>query len=152
MLSVIALSVIVVASISAHALVLVGPAPGAPEFDAIGGDGDGTVREGTRYTVTFDSRGGSDVESLTGLMEDQTISPPVPPVRDGYDFCGWYRDEGCTREWIFTYTIYKDMTLYAKWEPISDRSDGRLASFDDGGAEISVKILPRGAAGPLSGD
>lgn len=67
------------------------------------------------YTVSFDSRGGSDVPSQT-RMYGELLELPEPPTREGYTFTGWYLDENCTRAWnAETDTVYESMTLYAGW-------------------------------------
>ncbi|MBM6817641.1 InlB B-repeat-containing protein, partial [Olsenella uli] len=38
------------------------------------------------------------------------------PVREGYDFAGWYTDEACTVAYDFAAPVEGDMTLYAKWD------------------------------------
>lgn len=67
------------------------------------------------YTVTFDSQGGSKVDSLT-LRYNSTIPFPEPPVKMGYKFDGWYKEPGCINPWdILLGTVSSDITLYAKW-------------------------------------
>ena len=69
------------------------------------------------YTVTFDSRGGSDVEAQTDLMYGDHVAEPEPPTREGYTFTGWYHDENCTKPFDFGNTIVNaSATLYAGWE------------------------------------
>ncbi|HHT38032.1 MAG TPA: InlB B-repeat-containing protein, partial [Mollicutes bacterium] len=41
------------------------------------------------YTITFDSKGGSEVTSIT-KEADTEITKPVDPTKDGYIFLGWY--------------------------------------------------------------
>ena len=41
------------------------------------------------------------------------------PVRDGYEFLGWYSDEACTIEFDFNAPITNDTDIYAKLEKIS---------------------------------
>ncbi len=67
------------------------------------------------YTVTFDSRGGTDVESQAHEY-GETVDMPDPPTREGYTFDGWYVDESCTAEWDFAEdTVESSITLYAGW-------------------------------------
>ena len=67
-------------------------------------------------TITFDSRGGTDVASQT-QMYDEKLELPQPPTREGYTFTGWYTDHGCTIPWdMETDTIQSDTTLYAGWQ------------------------------------
>ena len=70
------------------------------------------------FTVTFDSKGGTDVASQNA-MYGQTLELPEPPTREGYTFTGWYKDFGCYEPWnVETDTVETDMTLYAGWEKI----------------------------------
>ena len=61
----------------------------------------------TPYTITFDSNGGSPVESIT-LGYGSPITPPANPTREGYTFQGWEPE-------LPTVMPQKDMTLTAKW-------------------------------------
>ncbi len=68
------------------------------------------------YTVTFDSRGGTDVPSQE-LMYGDLVAEPEPPTREGYVFAGWYSDENYRYPWdMETYQVSQSMTLYAAWE------------------------------------
>ena len=68
------------------------------------------------YTVTFDSRGGTDVPSQE-LMYGDLVEEPDPPSREGYTFAGWYSDENFRYQWdMDTYQVSQSMTLYAAWE------------------------------------
>jgi len=70
------------------------------------------------YTITFDSRGGTDVPSQTDVMYGEYVVEPEPPTREGYVFTGWYSDENCRYEWdMDTTQVAQSMTLYAGWEP-----------------------------------
>ena len=71
------------------------------------------------YTVTFDSRGGTDVPSQTDVMYGEFVEEPEAPTREGYVFTGWYADVNCTYLWdMQNYQVEQSMTLYAGWEPI----------------------------------
>ena len=70
------------------------------------------------FTITFDSKGGTDVPTQN-QMYGELLEEPEPPTREGYVFTGWYTDYGCTILWnLEERTIETDMTLYAGWEPI----------------------------------
>ena len=70
------------------------------------------------FTVTFDSRGGTDVVSQN-QMYGELLELPEPPTREGYVFTGWYTDHACCEAWIVeTDTIETDLTLYAGWEKL----------------------------------
>lgn len=67
------------------------------------------------YTVTFDSQGGSAVDSAT-VEYGSTVNKPTDPTRTDYAFVGWYEEAACTNEWDFENdTVTADITLYAKW-------------------------------------
>ena len=69
------------------------------------------------YTVSFDSRGGTDVPAQTDLMYGDHVTEPEPPTREGYTFAGWYFDENCQRPFDFATVIVDGSTsLYARWE------------------------------------
>ena len=71
------------------------------------------------YTVTFDSRGGTDVPAQTDLMYGDLVAEPEPPTREGYIFTGWYADRNCVYLWdMATNQVEQSMTLYAGWEPV----------------------------------
>ena len=68
------------------------------------------------FTITFDSKGGTDVPPQN-QMYGQLLETPEPPTREGYTFTGWYTDYACYEIWEQeTDTVETDMTLYAGWE------------------------------------
>jgi uncharacterized repeat protein (TIGR02543 family) len=65
--------------------------------------------------VTFETNGGSAVESQT-VYRGYPVIKPDNPARNGYDFSGWFVDnETFTIEWNFKTVPEKNITLYAKW-------------------------------------
>ena len=84
--------------------------------------------------VTFDSVGGSDVESQT-LKYNTAVKEPANPYKDGYKFIGWYSNRSCTDKFDFSTAVKEDITLYAGWELIY-----YTVTFDTmGGVELSPK-------------
>ena len=77
---------------------------------------EGYIPEGETYRVSFDSMGGSIVESIKGVAKGETITLPNPPTKEGFVFGGWYRDTSCRVPFTENSKVTKDMTLYAKWE------------------------------------
>ena len=69
-----------------------------------------------QYVVTFNSDGGSVVDSQT-VIEGQTCSKPANPTKKGCAFEGWYTDSGCADESKYDYDtpVTSNITLYAKW-------------------------------------
>ena len=74
-------------------------------------------------TVTFNPNGGT----LTGAAtckekQNECIQRPYEePIREGYNFRGWYTDAACKPEqkWDFDDPIPGNMTLYAGWDILS---------------------------------
>ena len=72
-------------------------------------------------TVYFESNGGSDVETITGVKSGTKITKPEDPEKEGFVFAGWFWEEEFETEFDFdndTIT-WNETTLYAKWEPVS---------------------------------
>ena len=67
------------------------------------------------FTVSFDSLGGTAVESQR-LRYGDAIEMPTTPTREDYTFDGWYYDKNGKRAVDFsTATAERSTTLYAKW-------------------------------------
>lgn len=67
------------------------------------------------YTVTFDSKGGTEVTNQT-VRKNETAIEPENPIKEGYTFLGWYTDEESNIKYDFNTKVEKDITLIAKWE------------------------------------
>ena len=68
------------------------------------------------FTITFDSKGGTDV-APQNQMYGELLEVPEDPTREGYEFTGWYTDYACDVLWLEdSDTIQSDLTLYAGWE------------------------------------
>ena len=70
-----------------------------------------------KYTVTFDSQGGTYVGAIKNIVENTKIaSLPNPPSRNYFTFKGWYtQPDGQGRIFDENTIIYGDMTVYAYW-------------------------------------
>lgn len=71
-------------------------------------------------TVSFNSNGGSEVQSIE-YTAGKEISLPNNPTRDGYTFAGWFFDQNQFSEPILEVSwinreIKEDITVYAKWD------------------------------------
>lgn len=73
------------------------------------------IKEGKTITIIFNSNGGSNVDSITDMAYG-TINKPAAPVKEGYTFAGWYKEEACSNIWDFDKDkADTDIILYAKW-------------------------------------
>ena len=69
-------------------------------------------RELEKYTVTFDSNGGSSVSSQT-VIEGSKAKKPTNPTKKDYDFVKWTLDGN---EYNFDKVVTKNITLVAIWK------------------------------------
>lgn len=75
----------------------------------------------TKYTVTFNSNGGSMVPSQE-VVRGGKIQEPSDPIKEGYTFVNWtYQGE----EWNFIgYSVSEHMILDANWEINTEIKEG----------------------------
>lgn len=67
-------------------------------------------------TLQFDTQGGGEVDTITGIVPGSEVALPAAPVREGYIFDGWYTmAEGGDRILDDTVIVEHSMTLYAHW-------------------------------------
>ncbi|MGG1636088.1 S-layer homology domain-containing protein [Paenibacillus sp. NRS-1760] len=111
-----------------------------------------------KYTVTFNSNGGSSVASIE-VKPDSPIAEPAAPNKEGYIFIGWYKDEALKEQWNFATdrVAEQDITLYAKWESESTNvlvesisltsASGKAAIEVKGGSlKLTAELLPTNAS------
>lgn len=95
--------------------------PNSAKTSFVLGDGDGEIEleavyKQKEYTVSFNSSGGSAVDSQT-VAEGDCASEPADPTREGYVFIGWRLNDN---KYNFEIKIKRDITLTAMWSKISD--------------------------------
>lgn len=94
--------------------------------------------EVTKYTVTFKSDENTVINTVT-VKEGNSVGEPENPVKDGYQFDGWYTDINCTDKYDFNTVVSADLTLYAKWLAKYN------VSFDtDGGSTVESQTVVTG--------
>lgn len=68
------------------------------------------------YTVSFNSDGGNNIPAQTGIKYAGKATKPTDPVKEGYEFAGWYYED---EKWSFIgYSVTENITLVAKWNKI----------------------------------
>lgn len=67
-------------------------------------------------TVTFDDGlGGVTTERVE---KNTAVGRPADPVREGYDFLGWFASDEASEPWDFTQPVTSDLALAARWERV----------------------------------
>ncbi|MDO4962876.1 MAG: InlB B-repeat-containing protein [bacterium] len=64
------------------------------------------------YIVTFDSNGGNEINDIE-VKENDKITEPTPPIKDGYKFLYWEYE---SNQFNFDNKITRNITLTAIWE------------------------------------
>ena len=87
-----------------------------------------------KYTVTFDSDGGSEIGNQE-VSDGRKATEPDAPTKTGYTFGGWFVK---TTEWNFlAYTVTENVTLKAKWIA----NEYTLKFNSNGGSEIADMVV-----------
>ena len=89
-----------------------------------------------KFTVTFDSRGGSKVAPIT-VKKGQTITKPNDPTKEDYSFKGWYTGQSLETLFDFSTPIVKDWILFAGWQENPRHLNLKIAVFAD--IQLSAK-------------
>ena len=97
------------------------------------------------FTVSFETYGGTAVEAQT-VEENGTAVRPADPVREGYDFAGWYADVAMTEVFDFGTPITADLTLYAEWTEIAPPAPAEVTvTFNtEGGSAVAAQTVHAG--------
>jgi len=91
----------------------------------------------THVVLSFDSNGGSVVESVT-LEVGGTATQPTNPTKEGNLFSGWFTDSAATTAFDFATPINADTTVYAGWT-------------EDKGNNVTVTYMYNYEGAPSSG-
>lgn len=98
-------------------------------------------------TVSFDSKGGNEVDEITQLSYDYAIAPE-DPTREGYEFTGWYTDEALTNRFDFTTNLVTaNVKLYAGWkvaekpaEPVKEPIYNTVVEYETVESTVEVEV------------
>jgi uncharacterized repeat protein (TIGR02543 family) len=86
-----------------------------------------------RYSLFFDSMGGTDVPASSFVL-GESFNAPESPTRDGYAFAGWTL-EGAPLTFPYTPSYGYDLVVWALWAP-----NTYTASFDAGGGSDAIQV------------
>ncbi|MDR3187814.1 MAG: leucine-rich repeat protein, partial [Prevotellaceae bacterium] len=100
--------------------------------------------EVSKYAVTFNSQGGSDV-SPQEIPHAGKASRPDNPVQAGYTFAEWYKEATCANVWDFdAEKVVQPTTLYAKW----DTTMYSITFSSRGGSAVATQPAGHGCTVP----
>ena len=102
----------------------------------------------TYYTVTFDSKGGSEVKAVN-IKKGGTITLPANPTKADFVFGGWFTDDNTFKnQFDAKIPITADITLYAKW----DVPEYTVTFDSKGGSEVKAVKVKKGGTITLPPD
>ena len=79
--------------------------------------------EETKYTITFYTNDGTTEKSTKVINKGDKVVKPEDPTREGYTFDGWYDKKENGKEYDFTKEVTSDISLYAYWSKIGDKTN-----------------------------
>ncbi len=92
-------------------------------YAATGSKSSGGSGRTKRYTVSFNTNGGNKITSQT-VAKDNSAKEPTAPIKENFEFAGWYTDKELTTKYDFTEKVTKSFTLYAKWTEQKQENSG----------------------------
>ena len=99
-----------------------------------------------RFTVSFNSQGGSAVSSAS-YFTNESVTVPGAPTRDGFSFNGWFETATAAVQVVFPYSYATpgNFTLYAQWNlaPAAPIYLAPAAPIVVDVAASSIKVLQR---------
>ncbi|MBR5227402.1 MAG: InlB B-repeat-containing protein, partial [Clostridia bacterium] len=94
-------------------------------------------KEPDKFTVSFNTNGGSTVKSQT-VEEGKTVSKPTDPTKSGYRFAGWTLNG---KVYNFGNKVTGNITLTASWTKI----EMVTVTFNtDGGSAVKSQTIEKG--------
>jgi len=85
------------------------------------------------YNITFDTDGGSSIEDQK-VKENEVVTKPSDPQKDGYTFAGWTLNE---KAFDFSTKVTSDLTLKAEWNKKESTSTNQSSSGNSSSSNTS---------------
>ncbi len=89
----------------------------------------------SKYTVSFETDGGSKVSKQT-VAKNTTAKEPTAPTKEGFDFAGWYTDKELKEKYDFSAKVTKNITLYAAWTEKDDSINRIILTVGEKSAQV----------------
>ena len=93
----------------------------------------------TRYTVSFETNGGSKISSER-VNRNGTLTEPTAPTKEGFDFAGWYTDQELKTTYDFSAKVTKSITLYAAWTEKDNSINQIILTIGEKAAQVFGQI------------
>ena len=90
-----------------------------------------------KYTVTFNTDGGTPVPPAQEVEYGLTATEPAAPKKTGYTFDGWYLGD---EKYDFSAAVEQNITLTAKWE--AKKANVHLMIFKSGDLSTPIVNVP----------
>jgi len=112
------------------------------------------------YKITFDPNGGSigSIQSKVVKYTDSSgklpsNSIPKDPVKTGYEFLGWFKENSSSKINVDKETFTASTTLTAKWEKNADSTEPSTTytiTFEPNGGTVKTSSVSTGSDGKLT--
>lgn len=96
-----------------------------------------------KYEVTFDTDGGSAIESQSVPYGDKASRPTENPTKADYNFIGWVTEDG--EAYDFDQPITGATTIYASWQ-LAQANEHQVTFNANGGSYVESVFVEDGAA------
>ncbi len=139
-----------------HTITITGVSKGSANltytFDSTGGSGGGGGgRSTSRYTVSFESNGGSKVSNQT-VTRNSVMKEPTAPTKENFDFDGWYSDKELKTKYDFSAKVTKSITLYAAWTEKDNSINQIILTIGEKEAQVFGQIKTNDVAPKIVND
>ena len=113
--------------------------------------GGGGGRSTSRYTVSFESNGGSKVSNQT-VTRNSVMKEPTAPTKENFDFNGWYSDKELKTKYDFSEKVTSSFTLYAKWTEKDNSVNQIILTIGKNDAQVFGKAKSNDVAPKIEKD
>ncbi len=92
-----------------------------------------------RYTLSFETNGGSGIDSVTAAKGSELTLSDYTTEREGYLLDGWYADAALTEK-LTAVTLEGNTTVYAKWteEPSGEENPPQEEGPESGDGDLRL--------------
>jgi len=97
--------------------------------------------------VSFVADGGTPIPQPQSVIKGGKVNQPTAMTKEGYVFCGWYREGTSDKPWDFINDVVTDdITLYAMWNYAIDINVGNVeewVNISSGNPDLAEELSKR---------